>query len=69
MTVLRIVDKTPAIEPDTVLDEAKGAYESVVVIGFDHHGDLDVRASLNISAATILFMIEKFKLDLLSGEP
>jgi hypothetical protein len=68
MTVLRVVDTIPALDPDTVLAEAKGEFESVVVIGFDRNGDLDVRASLNISQATILFMLEKFKFGLLSGE-
>lgn len=58
----------PAVNPDTVIESAKGQYESVLVLGYDDNGALDARASLNLQAKDILFLIESFKLKLLSGD-
>lgn len=58
----------PAVNPDTVLDAAKGQYESVLVLGYDENGVLDARASLNMQAKDILFLVECFKLKLLNGD-
>ena len=68
MSVVRLADIRPALAPDQVLTEAVGEFESVLVIGYDHEGELDARASLNLTAAQILFLIERFKLNLLSGD-
>ncbi len=57
-----------AIDPDVVLENAKNEFESVIIIGYDHEGNLDVRASLNIDHKEILFMIERFKQKLLNGD-
>ena len=54
-------------DPDHVLDCAKGEYQSVVVIGFDHEGELDARASTNLTCAQINWIIDTFKLQLLDG--
>lgn len=68
MTIVHLADIRPALAPDQVLSEAMGQYESVILIGHDHDGELDARASLNLTAAQILFLIELFKMKLLSGE-
>lgn len=68
MNVIKLTDIEPARLPDNVLEEAKGAYECVCVMGWDHAGDFDARASLNLNAAQIVFMIELFKLRLLNGD-
>jgi hypothetical protein len=60
-----VIKLRPALEPDEVLERAKGDFESVIVLGYDHNGDLDVRASLNIDHANVLWIIETFKLRLL----
>ena len=68
MSVVRLADIRPALAPDKVLSEAAGQFESVFVIGHDHNGELDARASLNLTYAQILFLIETFKFKLLNGE-
>jgi hypothetical protein len=67
---MKVVDlnSDPARNPDVVLEKAKGQYESVVVIGYDNEGILDVRASTNQDAKSILFMMEQFKNKLLNGD-
>lgn len=62
------LNNEPARNPDVVLEKAKGQYESVVVIGYDNEGILDVRASTNQDAKSILFMMEQFKNKLLNGD-
>lgn len=34
-----------AFQPDVILEEAKGAYEQVVVVGFDASGEISIRSS------------------------
>lgn len=60
--------KGPAQDPDTVLEKAKGEFESVMVIGWDHDGILDVRASMNLNQQQCLWLIEAFKLNMLQGQ-
>ena len=67
---MKVVDlnSDPARNPDVVLEKATGQCESVVVIGYDNEGILDVRASTNQDAKSILFMMEQFKNKLLNGD-
>lgn len=57
-----------AKDPDVVLEQAAGVYEEVLVLGYDKEGVLDVRASLNFDMKSILFALEAFKHQVLSGE-
>ena len=57
-----------AANPDTVLEKAIGQLESVLVIGYDKNGHLDVRASMNIQHKDILWLIELFKTKMLNGD-
>ncbi|WP_033931788.1 hypothetical protein [Vibrio cholerae] len=50
-----------AIDPDNVLEIAKGNYESVIVLGYDKDGYLDGRASTNLTRENILWLLEQFK--------
>ncbi len=54
--------------PDHVLEESKGNYKSVFVIGWDNDGILDVRSTTNLDQKEILWMIEVFKNKLLNGD-
>jgi hypothetical protein len=60
--------KGAAQDPDHVLEEAKGDFDALIIIGVDSEDMLDVRASLNLSDAEILWLIEKFKHNFISGE-
>lgn len=57
-----------SIDADTVLDEAKGNYTSVVAIGWDNEGYLDVRSTNNLDQRDILYLVEMFKHKLLNGD-
>ena len=66
-----VVDFFPnnaAENPDNVLEQAKGQYQDVFILGYDADGDIDARSSLGFSKAEILFLIESFKHRLMSGE-
>ena len=67
---MKVVDlnRDPAKDPDVVLEKAKGVYESVLIVGYDKDGVLDVRGSTNQDAKSILFMLEQFKSKLLNGD-
>jgi hypothetical protein len=60
--------KEPAQDPDTVLEKAKGEFESVLVIGWDNDEMLDVRCSETMTQQQCLWLIETFKLGMLRGE-
>ena len=57
-----------AANPDTVLEKAIGQLESVLVIGYDKNGHIDVRASMNLQHKDILWLIELFKTKMLNGD-
>lgn len=65
--VVQFWPRNAALNPDAVLERAIGKYDSVITIGYDHCGELDVRASTNITCDQIVFMIEAFKHRLFSG--
>jgi len=58
----------PALNPDNVLEQAGGQYESVLVIGWGKDGELDARASLNLEHEDCLWLVEKFKRKMLDGD-
>lgn len=66
---LKIVDfkkQEPAENPDVVLEEAKGDFEKVLVIGYNKEGFLDGRASMNLSIADAYLLcaqMQQFFLD------
>lgn len=66
--VLKFYPKDAAESPDVVLERAAGVYQSVIVIGRDKNGDLNVRASLDTSLSDILYLMEQFKFKLMSGD-
>lgn len=66
--VIKIYPAGSAKDPDAVLDQASGNYGSVLVIGWDREGSLDVRSSTNLDHKEILWLIEVFKQKLVSGD-
>lgn len=66
--IINLFQKEPAENPDVVLEQAIGNYESVVVIGWNKEGLLDPRASLNIDHKEINWLISKFQQKLLNGD-
>jgi hypothetical protein len=56
-----VVKLRPGEDPDEVLQSAIGAYESVVVIGWDKQDRFNGRSSLNLEAAEVILLIELLK--------
>ncbi len=52
------------LEPDTVLTGALGAVDSVLVLGWDAHGDLYI-ASSDASIGNLLLLVEMARRELL----
>lgn len=55
------------IDPDRVLDGAKGELEQVMVLGYDQSGDLYVSSS-TADVGILLRLVETFKFKLLNGD-
>lgn len=49
----------PADDADVVLEEAKDNYESVLVVGYDKEGMLDVRVSTRMTVEEAHFLCAK----------
>jgi hypothetical protein len=55
------------IDPDGVLEGAKGKLDTVLVLGTCHNGD-DWLAASTSNPADLLMLVEQFKFRLLNGE-
>lgn len=66
--IIKFYPKGAAKDPDAVLEQALGKYESVFIIGYDKEGEIDPRASINLSGEELLFLIEDFKHKWLNGD-
>lgn len=60
--------KKVAQDPNIVLEKSIDQYESVLVLGYNHEGQLDVRSSLNLSHENTLWLIKMFERNLLNGD-
>lgn len=66
--VVKFYPSNAAKNPDMVLEQAAGVYDQVFVIGYDKHGALEVRASLNFTMRDIFFAMDAFKFRVLNGD-
>ena len=66
--VVKIYPAGSAKDPDAVLEQAVGNYGSVLLVGWDQEGRLDVRSSTNLDHKEILWLIEVFKQKLVVGD-
>lgn len=66
--IVKIYPPGSAKNPDSVLEQAVGEYESVLVIGYDKDGCLDVRSSTNLECKDLLWLIDMFKMKMLRGD-
>lgn len=58
----------PADSADHILENAKGVYKEVLILGWDKEHCLDVRSTTQMRATDLLFIVEKFKTKLLNGD-
>lgn len=66
--IVKLYPKNSAKNPDAVLEQSLGQFDSVIVIGWNTDGELDVRASTNIDHKEILWMLSVFQTKLLNGD-
>jgi len=57
-----------SLSADVVLEKAKDNYSSVIVIGWDKEGFLDVRSTNNLDQKDCLWLVKMFSHKLLSGD-
>ena len=57
-----------SLEPDSVLEKAKDNYTSVLIIGWDKDGRLDVRSTNNLDQKDCLYLSQMFSNKLLNGD-
>ena len=58
---IKFYPKDAAKNPDAVLEQAIGEYQSLLIIGMTHEGELSARASLDMDETDALWIMEKFK--------
>lgn len=66
--IVKFYPKDAGKNPDAVLEQAIGKYESVFIIGYDNDGIMDVRASTNLDQKNILWLVEMFKHKMMAGD-
>lgn len=55
-------------DPDAVLEQAKGDFKDLLILGWNHEGFLDVRMNAEMDdGERVLWLIEKFKFNMLAG--
>jgi len=55
-------------DADDILEQSKGIYESMFVVGWDKNGNMKTTYDGNLSNEQILWLIENFKFSLLEGK-
>lgn len=58
----------PKIDTDDVLEKAKGNYGSVLLIGWNKEGELDVRSSGDLQGKDILWLTQLVAHKLMNGD-
>lgn len=66
--IIQFLKKNAAEDPDVVLEEAKGQYEKVFILGWDKDGVSDFRSSINISYQEVNWLLDVFKHKMMNGD-
>jgi hypothetical protein len=65
--IVKFYSKDAAKDPDAVLEQCIGKYQNVLVLGWTQDGEFSPRADLNLKPNEMLWLMELFKQNLLSG--
>ena len=70
MSITKVEFKTGevSIDSDSVLESAKGLYDSVLLIGWDKEGFLNVASTNNLDQKDCLYLAQMFTNKLLNGD-
>lgn len=66
--IVKLYCKGAAKDPDAVLEQAIGAYDNVLILGWNKDGDLDPRATTAMRSRDLLWLMEKFRNKLINGD-
>lgn len=66
--VIKFYGKDAAKDPNAVLEQARGEFQNVLILGWNQEGYLEARSDTNMNLKDILFMVELFKAKLMTGE-
>ena len=66
--VIKFRSKNPAEDPDQILEKAKGTYQDVILLGWNTESRMNVRASYGMSIEEMIYLVDQFKHNLLSGK-
>lgn len=66
--VVKFYPNGAAEDPDNVLEQAKGQYNEVLVLGWDKDDIMDCRSSTGLSHEQVLWIITKFQHKLMNGD-
>lgn len=59
--ITKLYPKDAAKNPDFVLEQAIGCYADVVIIGYNHDDELEVRSNTTFSEAEVMNAIKTFE--------
>jgi len=54
-------------KPDVMLENAKGKYKTILILGYDHDGKMQYTADTKVTAEGAVWLMESVKLALLEG--
>jgi hypothetical protein len=66
--IKKFYPKDAAKSADNVLEQALEVFDEVLLIGWNKDGNMEARATLGLKDGDVLWLIEKFKHNLLSGQ-
>ncbi len=67
-SVIKFYPNGSAENPDSVLEQAVGVYEDVLILGWDKDEVMDCRSSTGLSHEQVLWIITKFQHKLMNGD-
>jgi hypothetical protein len=56
-----------AKDPDVILERSIGAFQDILILGWNKEGFLEIRSNTTVDSREALYLIELFKHNLLSG--
>jgi len=66
--IVKFYPNDTAENPDNVLEQAIGEYDSVLILGWDKDEDMYCRSSTNLSHEQVLWLVTMFKHKLMNGD-
>lgn len=67
--VVDLADRRGELSADVMFERAAGGFESALILGWGHDGEMRIMSTSNlVDGGDLLWLLEKFKHMLLSGD-